>query len=97
MAQEGNGRSNAHHGFTKKGEDSKKGNELRIKMHHMDLIVGKHNIEEGGERGNQTSPQGVDEESNLRGEHGTQAKPSSFRTRSSWRRAWSGPCPRLPD
>ena len=48
-----------------KGEDGKKGNGLGIKMHHMDLIMGKHCIEEGGERGNQASPQGVGKESNL--------------------------------
>ena len=48
-----------------KGEDGKKGNGLGIKMHHMDLIMGKHCIEEGRERGNQASPQGVDKESNL--------------------------------
>ena len=39
MAQEGDGRSNAHHGFANKGEDSEKGNRLGIKMHHMDLIM----------------------------------------------------------
>ena len=33
----------------------------------MDLIVGEHGIEEGGERGNQASPQGVDEELDLGG------------------------------
>ena len=66
MAQEGDGRSNSHHGFANKGEDGEKSNGLGIKVHHMDLIMGKHHIEEGGERGNQASPQGVDEESILR-------------------------------
>ena len=53
MVQEGNGRSNAHHGFTNKGEDSKKGNRLGIKMHHMDLIMRKPALkkaEKGGTR-----------------------------------------------
>ena len=65
MAQEGEGRTNAHHGFTNKGKDGEKGNKLGIKMHHMELIMGKHRFEESGERGNQASPQGVDGELNL--------------------------------
>ena len=63
--KEGSGRSNAHHGFTDKCEDGKKGNGLRVKMHHVDLIVGNHRIEKGGERRNQASPQGIDGDSNL--------------------------------
>ena len=53
MAQEGNGRGNAHHGFTDEGEDSKKSNGLGIEMHRMDLVVGKHALkkaEKGGTR-----------------------------------------------
>ena len=36
------------------------------KMHHVDLVMGKHRIEEGGKGGNQASPQGIGEESDLR-------------------------------
>ena len=35
-------------------------------MHHMDLIMGEHRIEESGKGGNQTRPQGIDKESDLR-------------------------------
>ena len=58
MAQEGNGRGNAHHGFAYEGEGSKKSNGLGIEMHHMDLVVGKHGIEESRERrhGTQAKP-----------------------------------------
>ena len=65
--QEGNGRSNAHHGLANKGEDGEKGNGLGIKMQHVNLVMGKHCVEEGEERGNQASPQGVNEEPNLSG------------------------------
>ena len=67
MAQEGNGRSNAHRGLANKGEDGEKGNGLGIKMQHVNLVMGKHCVEEGGERGNQARPQGIDEEPNLSG------------------------------
>ena len=63
--QEGNGGRNAHHGLADKGEDSKKSNGLGTEMHHMDLVMGKHRVEEGRERGNQASRQGVNKESNL--------------------------------
>ena len=67
MAQEGHRRSNAHHGLADNGEDGEKGDGLGIKVQHMDLIVGKHDIKEGGEGRNQASPQGVDEELDLGG------------------------------
>ena len=67
MAEKGHGRSNAHHGLANKGEDSKKGHRLGIKVQHVDLIMGKHCVEEGGERRNQASPKGVDEEWDLGG------------------------------
>ena len=40
---------------------------MGIKVQHVNLVMGKHYVEEGGERGNQASPQGVDEEWNLGG------------------------------
>ena len=40
---------------------------MGIQVPHMDLIVGEHGVEEGRERRNQASPQGVDEEWNLGG------------------------------
>ena len=56
MAQEGNRRNNAHHGLANEGKDNEKGNGLGIKMQHVDLVMGEHCVEEGGERGNQASP-----------------------------------------
>ena len=56
MAQESHRRSNAHHGLVDKGEDGEKGDRLGIKVQHMDLVMGKHGIEEGGEGRNQASP-----------------------------------------
>ena len=35
-------------------------------MHHVDLVMRKHHVEEGGKGGNQTRPQGVGKESDLR-------------------------------
>ena len=67
MTEKGHGRSNAHHGLANEGEDGEKGHGLGIKVQHMDLIMGKHGVEEGGERRNQASPQGIDEEWNLGG------------------------------
>ena len=67
VAKKGHGRGNAHHGLTHEGEDGKKGYGLGIKMQHVDLIVFKHCVEEGGERRDQTGPKGVDEERDLGG------------------------------
>lgn len=66
MAQKGNGRRNPHHGLADKGEDSKQSNGLGAKMHHVDLVMGKHRIEEGVKWGNQACLQGVGEELVLR-------------------------------
>ena len=65
MAQEGNRRRNPHHGLADEGEDSKQSNGLGAKMHHVDLVMGKHRIEESGKGGNQARPQGVGKESDL--------------------------------
>ena len=61
MAEEGHGRSDAHHGFTHKGKDGKESHGLRVEMQHVDLIMLKPRVEEGGERRNQASPKGIDE------------------------------------
>ena len=67
MAQDGYRGSNSHHGLADKGEDGEKGDRLGIKVQHMDLVMGKNDIEEGGEGRNQASPQGVNEELDLGG------------------------------
>ena len=59
MAQQGNRRRDAHHRLIDKGEDGKKSNGFRTQMHHMDLVTGKHGVEEIREGGNQSRPQGV--------------------------------------
>ena len=66
MAQEGNGGRNAHHDLANKGEDSKESNGLGTKVHHVDLVMGEHRIEESRNGGNQTRPQGVGKKSDLR-------------------------------
>ena len=38
---------------------------MRVKVQHMDLIMRKHNIEEGRERRDQAGPKGVDKEGDL--------------------------------
>ena len=35
-------------------------------MHHVDLVMGEHRIEESRERGNEASPQSASKESDLR-------------------------------
>ena len=67
MAQKGHGRGNAHQALVDKGEHGEKGNRLGIKVRHMDLVMRKHGIEEGGEWRNQASPQSIDEERDLSG------------------------------
>ena len=62
MAEEGHGRSDAHHGLEQEGEDGKKGHRLGVKMKHVDLIVFQHCVEEGGERGDLASPKSIDED-----------------------------------
>ena len=52
VTQESNERRNPHHGLADEGEDSKQSNGLGAKMHHVDLVMGKHRIEEGGKGGN---------------------------------------------
>ena len=52
VVEKGHGRSNANHGLANEGEDGKKGHGLGIKVQHVDLIMGKHCVEEGGERRN---------------------------------------------
>ena len=66
VAQQGNGRRNAYHRLTNKSKDNQKSNGLRPEVHHADLIMGEHRIEESGKEGNQTRPQGIGEESDLR-------------------------------
>ena len=61
VAQQGNRRRDAHHGFADEGEDRKEGDGFRTQMHHVDLIVGKHDVEEIKKGRNQTRPQGVGE------------------------------------
>ena len=51
MTKKGHGRGNAHHGLTHKGEDGKESHGLGVEMQHVDLVMFKHHIEEGGERG----------------------------------------------
>ena len=63
--QQGNGRGNAHHCLANKSEDKQEGNGLRPEVHHVDLIMGKHRIEESGKGGNQARPQGIGKESKL--------------------------------
>ena len=51
-------------------------------MHHMDLVMGKHGIEEIGKGGNQSRPQGVGKVPNL-GDHpvnGEVVLPHSLKT-----------------
>ena len=67
VAGKGYRRGNAYHGLAIKGEDGEMGHGLGIKMQHVDLIMRKHSVEEGGERRNQASPKGVDEEWDLGG------------------------------
>ena len=67
MTEKGHRRKNAYHGLANKGEDGKKGHGLGIKVRHMDLIMGKHCVEEGGERGDQASPKSIDEDWDLGG------------------------------
>ena len=55
MAKEGHRRGDASHGFAHKGEDGEKSHGLRVEMQHLDLIMLKHSIEEGGEGRNQAS------------------------------------------
>ena len=61
VAQQGNRRRDAHHGFADEGEDRKEGDGFRTQMQHVDLIVGEHDIEEIRKGGNQTCPQGISE------------------------------------
>ena len=56
---------NAYHCLANKGEDNQEGNRLRPEVHHVDLIMGVHHIEESGKGGNQTRPQGIGEEPDL--------------------------------
>ena len=65
MAQQGNGRMNAYHCLANKSKDSQKGDGLRPEVHHADLIMAEHCIEESGKGGNQTRPQGIGEEPDL--------------------------------
>ena len=65
MAEKSHRGSDAHHGLAHKGEDGKESHGLGVKMQHMDLVVFKHCVEEGGERGNQARPKGVDEDWDL--------------------------------
>ena len=51
MAEEGHGRSDAHHGFAHEGEDGEKSHRLGVEMQHVDLIMLEHRVEEGGEGG----------------------------------------------
>ena len=47
MAEKSHTRSNAYHGLANEGKDGKKGHGLGIKVQHVDLIMGKHCVEEG--------------------------------------------------
>ena len=51
MEQQGNGRRNVHHCLAKKSEDSQEGNGLRPEVHHVDLIMGEHRVEESRKGG----------------------------------------------
>ena len=57
----------SHHGLANKGEDNEKGNKLGINVQHVNLVMGKHDVEEGGERRDQAGPEGVDDELDLGG------------------------------
>ena len=51
---------------------------MGTQVQHMDLIVGEHGVEEGGEGRNQANPQGVDEEFDVSGcpvDRGTECRP----------------------
>ena len=56
MAQQGNRRRDAYHHLAHESKDSQKGNGLRPEVHHVDLIMGEHGIEESRKGGNQTRP-----------------------------------------
>ena len=67
MAEKGHRRSDAHHGLAHKGEDGEESHGLGVEMQHVDLVMFKHRVEEGGERGNQAGPKGIDEDWDLGG------------------------------
>ena len=56
VAQQGDRREDAYHSLANEGEDRQKSNGVRTQMHHVDLIVGKHGIEEIRKGRNQTRP-----------------------------------------
>ena len=51
MTEKGHGRGNAHHGLTHEGEDGEESHRLGVEMGKVDLVMFKHRVEEGGERG----------------------------------------------
>ena len=67
MAEEGHTRGYANHGFAHEGEGGEESHRLRVKMQHVDLIMLKHRVEEGGEGRNQASPEGIYEDWDLGG------------------------------
>ena len=56
VAQQGNRRRDAYHRLAHKSKDGQEGNGLRPEVHHVDLIMGEHIIEESRKGGNQTRP-----------------------------------------
>ena len=65
--EKGHRRSDAHHGFTHKGEDGEEGHGLGVEMQHKDLVMFEYRVEEGGERGNQACLKGINEDWDLGG------------------------------
>jgi hypothetical protein len=51
MAEQGDRRGNAHHGFTQEGEDSKEDDGPGVQMQRLDLVMRGYGIEEIGEGG----------------------------------------------
>ena len=51
MAKQSRGASNAHHGLTHEGGDSKESHGLGVEMQHKDLVMFEYRVEEGEERG----------------------------------------------
>ena len=51
MAQKGHGGGDAYHGLVDKGKDGEKSDRLGIYVWQMNLVMGKHGVEEGGEGG----------------------------------------------